>query len=508
MNVLISVFHKNGIDEVAAALHKAGWIIYSTGGTYKFLQGKNIPAIEIASLTQFPEILDGRVKTLHPKVFGPILAKHTPEHLEQLDSLSIKPFSMVIVNFYPFESSLISEHSSDHSFMTEQIDIGGPSMVRAAAKNHQHVTVITDPEDYRLISTFLQNETQLPDLDTRKKLAFKAFSYTAYYDHLIASYFQSIVHESFPHHKSFSGKKITDLRYGENPHQSAALYKSTPASPLDKMKIIQGKALSYNNMLDLTTVYDLTNSFQNESHFAVIIKHQNPCGAALAEDQTKSFKNALAGDPLSAFGGIVGFNTEVTGETAREMSKTFFEVIVAPSYSAEALDIMKSKKNLRLIQWSATKPIEQEFRQLPGGFLLQESDNKSDTPHEWLYAHGQTLSDSETRSILFGLKLIKYVKSNAIILVKDSNLIGVGAGQMSRIDSVHIAIKKAGERVGGSILISDAFFPFVDSIEFAHEAGIETIVEPGGSMRDDEVIKRAKELNVRLILSGVRHFRH
>jgi phosphoribosylaminoimidazolecarboxamide formyltransferase/IMP cyclohydrolase len=508
MNALISVYHKNGIEQIAAELHQAGWTLYSTGGTYKFLRENNIPAIEIAALTQFPEILDGRVKTLHPKVFGPILAKQTPEHLEQLDIIGLQPFSLVIVNFYPFEAAMASERNTDHAYMTEQIDIGGPSMVRAAAKNHQHVTVITDPADYNLIASFLKNDDQSPSLATRQQLAFKAFSYTAYYDHLIASYFQNMVDEPYPLYKTFSGKKQMEMRYGENPHQAAALYFTSPLSPLDMMKVLNGKALSYNNMLDLTAVYDITNSFRVDDHFAVIIKHQNPCGAAQSHDQTQAFCSALAGDPESAYGGIVGFNKPVSEQTAKELSKVFFEVIVAPAFTADALRILKKKKNLRLIEWPPTDPVKQELRQLPGGFLLQDSDLLRDRDEDWEYANGTALTDPEKKTALFGLRLIKYVKSNAIILVRDCTLISVGAGQMSRVDSVEIALRKAAERTAGSILVSDAFFPFADSINLAHAAGIDTILEPGGSIRDEEVIQRARELGVRLILSGVRHFRH
>jgi len=508
MNALISVFHKEGIDEVARLLHHFGWSVYSTGGTFHFLQSHGIPAIEISSITSFPEILDGRVKTLHPKVFAPILAKHNSEHLAQLSSIDSQPFSLIIVNFYPFENALESEQIHDHEFMTEQIDIGGPAMVRAAAKNHKYITVITDPDDYPLIEKFLNQPEQKPDLDLRRHLAYKAFSYTSYYDHLISTYFKQLLDEQMPLFCSFSGRKKADLRYGENPQQSASLYFSSPLSPLNKMTVLWGKPLSFNNMLDLSTVYEITNAFHDEEPFSVIVKHQNPCGAAQAITLLESFLNALAGDPISAFGGIVGFNTSVNLETAQELSKTFFEVIVAPEFAQDALDLLKKKKNLRLIQWPPSPPITQEFRQIPGGFLLQDSDRVPEEPEKWQYPVGATLEADLLKSALFGLKMIKFVKSNAIILVQNRCLTGVGAGQMSRIDSVRMAIEKAAEKTQQSMLISDAFFPFADSIDLAHQAGIKTVLEPGGSIRDEEVVKRAKELGILLILTGIRHFRH
>ncbi len=508
MNALISVYHKEGIETAALALHQAAWTIYSTGGTFQFLKSRGIPAVEISSLTGFPEILGGRVKTLHPKVFAPILAKHEPEHLAQLKSIDSHPFSLVIVNFYPFESALISEHSKDQAYMTEQIDIGGPAMVRAAAKNHRYVGVITDPDDYSLIERFIRPGNPEEDFELRLRLAFKAFSYTSYYDHLVSSYFNTILGEQMPLYFSFSGRKQTELRYGENPQQAASLYQSSPASPLRQLTVLWGKPLSFNNMLDLSTVYEITNAFHDQEPFAVIVKHQNPCGAAQAASQVSAFINALAADPVSAFGGIVGFNQELCLDTAIEINKTFFEVIVAPEFSPEALQLLKKKKNLRLIKWPVSPPSKQEFRQVPGGFLLQDCDTISDLPDNWKYPSGTSLDEEQMKTALFGLKMIKFIKSNAILLTHDRSITGVGAGQMSRIDSVRMAIEKAGERCRQSMLISDAFFPFADSIELAHQAGIETVIEPGGSIRDDEVIKKAQELQIRLIITGIRHFRH
>lgn len=508
MNALISVYHKDGIDQIARILHQAGWTIYSTGGTFKHLIDLGIPAREVSSLTQYPEILDGRVKTLHPKVFGPILARHTPEHLTQLQRIESEPFSLVVVNFYPFETAMTSERAADHEFMTEQIDIGGPSMVRAAAKNHRHVTVITDPRDYGQIAELINETDEEKLLASRKELAFKAFSYTSYYDHLISSYFQNLLGLQMPLFCSFSGRKEMDLRYGENPQQKASLYHSSPLSPLKNMNVLWGKALSFNNMLDLSTVYEITNSFATDDAFAVIVKHQNPCGAALGDTLQEAFIKALSGDPVSAFGGIVGFNRTVDGPSASELSKSFFEVIVAPDFTAEALTLLKKKKNLRLISWPAAAPASHEFRQIPGGFLLQQCDLEQDKTEKWVSPTDSVLDEAQSQTVLFGLKLIKFVKSNAIILVHDRCLTGVGAGQMSRVDSVKMAIEKAAYRARQSILISDAFFPFADSIDLAHQAGIDTVIEPGGSVRDDEVIKRARELGVGLFLTGVRHFRH
>jgi len=504
---IISVFHKEGIESIARELAGNGWEILSSGGTAKYLQAHNIKVLEIAEITKFPEILDGRVKTLHPLVFGPILAKKTPQHLGQLQQLSISKVDLVIVNFYPFEEAL-QKKDKGLDFMVENIDIGGPSMVRAAAKNFQNTIVIVDRQDYRPIVEKLLENGDI-SLEERKSLAQKAFAYTSFYDSLIAGYLHEGI-ETTPAYLNIAGRKAMDLRYGENPHQRGSLYIHDQNSPLNQFEKIQGKELSFNNILDFSMVYEVLNWFPADAHpgFSIIVKHQNPCGAALGDSQKDAFKKAFSCDPKSAFGGIVGFNRPLDGETAEEMKDIFFEVIAAPGYTDEALQAFKKKKNLRIIKVPLGYREKSDIKTVPGGFVFQDRDNRLKPYEDFELKTSRPLTEREINDVRLGWKLIKFVKSNAIIIVKDGMLIGVGAGQMSRVDSVEIAIGKSRFPAAGSVLISDAFFPFADSVEIAAKHNITVMVEPGGSVRDNEVIEKAEECNISLLFTGMRHFRH
>ena len=505
---LISVFYKEGIDSLARKLTDNGWEILSTGGTSKFLKEKDIRVIEISEITQFPEILDGRVKTLHPLVFGPILAKKTPEHLEQLEKFSIPKIDLVIVNFYPFEDAL-QKQEKGIDFMIENIDIGGPSMVRAAAKNFKDTVVIVDRNDYLPVVDKLIGEGNL-SFEERRALSAKAFSYTSFYDSLISEYMHNQNETaSNPDFMNPAGRKYQDLRYGENPHQRGALYIRDQESPLNRFEKLQGKELSFNNILDFSMVYEVLNQFNGaQEDFSVIVKHQNPCGAAVGSSQKEAFTKAFSCDPKSAYGGIVGFNKPLDKETTEEMKKIFFEVIVAPDYSPEALELLKKRKDLRIIKIPLGYIERMDIKTVPGGFVYQERDNGAKTFEEFELKSSRKPTESEIKDIRLGWKLIKFVKSNGIIIVKDGMLIGVGAGQMSRVDSVDISIRKSQFPVEGGVLLSDAFFPFSDSVEIAAQHKIPVLVEPGGSVRDDEVIAKAEELGLTLLFTGMRHFRH
>ena len=502
---LISVYHKENIETMAAALFKAGWEIVSTGGTAAFLKQRNIPVTEVSRITNFPEILDGRVKTLHPLVFGPVLAKKTPDHLRQLEELHSAKIDLVIINFYPFEEAL-EKGSADLDAMLEKIDIGGPSLVRAAAKNFRDTIVLIDEKDYGPIIAAVETDSDIT-LEARKQLAQKAFAYTSFYDSLIAAFLFS-GQTGDPDFLTIGGRRTQSLRYGENPHQSAFMAVSDRRSPFHAIDQLQGKALSFNNILDLAMIYELLNEFQGKRHFAAVVKHQNPCGAALATSQLPAFQNAFAGDPKSAFGGIVGFNHRLEAETASALAEIFFEVIIAPDFSEEAQKILSKKKNLRLIRMPAGYVERTDFKTIPGGFVCQSRDNQGFDSESFELKSGKPPSKKEKADVEFGWKIIKFVKSNGIILVKNLQLIGVGAGQASRIDSVELAIRKCQSSPSGSVLLSDAFFPFPDSVERAAQHNISILVEPGGSIKDPTVIQAAQKLGVTLLFTGVRHFRH
>ncbi len=499
-NALISVSDKRGVESLAKGLEAAGYNIYATGRTYEFLKANNIKVRKIEELTGFPEILGGRVKTLHPSIFGGILAKREEEHLNQLRSLNIETFDIVVVNLYPFEDARRKGLKEEE--LIEFIDIGGPSLIRAAAKNYRWVTVVVSPDDYLEVLEEIQQNGET-SLELRKKLALKAFALTAFYDTMIAGYLAKELRENFPEYLSIAGRKIMKLRYGENPHQKAAFY-IAPFSVWEEMEVLHGKSLSYNNIADLYSAWNLALEFQEP--FVAIIKHQSPCGAAVGADLKEAFEKALASDPQSAFGGIVALNRPVDPATAEAMSKIFLEVIVAPDYQEEALKILQKKKNLRLVRmpFESRTPVEAHF--LNGALLVQESDRITGEDFNFRWVTSKT--SNRLDEMRFGVKVVKALKSNAAVVIRNGMIVGGCGGQTSRVEAVRIACERAGERAKGAVLVSDGFFPFPDSIEIAASWGIEVVVQPGGSKRDSEVIQKAEELGLAMAFTGRRHFRH
>ena len=519
---LISVSDKTGLVDFAKVLVAQGVEIYSTGGTRNHLAENGIEAVEVASYTGFPEVMDGRVKTLHPKIFGGILARrNVAEDKESLQAHAILEFDLVVVNLYPFEST-IRKANVTFAEAIEQIDIGGPSLIRAAAKNHAFVTVATSPSQYESIAKELQSHHGISDA-LRLQLAAECFAETALYDSTIAEYLTKATVESHSPETIAMPKSITiplrlqsGLRYGENPHQGAALYRlpGNFGATLTDAKQLNGKELSYNNLLDLDNALSIVRCFAKPS--AVVIKHNNPCGGASAHKLSFACRKALAGDPQSAFGGVIGFNTLVDVETAEVLCQPglFIEAIVAPEFSAEAVALLQTKpkwrENVRLMETGSLgdQPVELIYRFISGGVLVQQSDNQPPTNLSWRTVTEVSVAEELWDDIAFGWEMVRHVKSNAIILARDAALVGVGAGQMSRVDSVEIAIEKSGGHSQGSILASDAFFPFADSIHRAAEAGIIAIIQPGGSRKDDEVIAACNEHRIPMIFTGMRHFKH
>lgn len=513
---LISVSDKTGLAEFAKGLDGRGVEIFSTGGTFKYLGEHGIAAREVAQYTGFPEVMDGRVKTLHPKIFGGILARRDrAEDLGSLAEHSIEPIDLVVVNLYPFESTVAKEGVS-FAEAIEQIDIGGPSLIRAASKNHAFVTVATSPLQYASILSEFQEHGGTSD-SLRLQLALECFQSTARYDLAISEYLSKQVGAGgvLPDRLSLDLTKVLDLRYGENPHQQAALY-SRPweGTSLVSAKQLHGKELSFNNLLDADSAYNIVRCFAKSS--AVVIKHNNPCGAASAHKLAFACRKALDGDPQSAFGGILGFNQRVDAETAEVLCQPglFIEAIIAPEFSLEAVEILSTKpkwrEGVRLIamgqEIESDRPLD--FRFVRGGVLVQQSDTLPPANLTWKTVTSVPVADELWDDIAFGWEMVRHVKSNAIVLARDAALVGVGAGQMSRVDSVEIAISKAGERSRGSILASDAFFPFPDSIHRAAQAGVVAIIQPGGSKKDDEVIAACNEHRIPMLFTGQRHFRH
>lgn len=515
-NALISVSDKLGLADFAAGLSRAGVTIYSTGGTRRHLEQSGIDVLDVAEYTGFPEMLDGRVKTLHPKVFGGILAMRTrADHMDAISEHEITPFDLVAVNLYPFAATA-SRVGVTREECVEQIDIGGPSLVRAAAKNHTDVAVATSPEQYGEILAQL-DQIGGTTLELREQLAAEAFDHTAVYDRAIADYLrgESLTGE-FPSSMHLSLRRKTQLRYGENPHQKAALYgdPNVRAANLVAARQISGKELSYNNLLDLDSALEIVRGFGGPA--VSVIKHNNPCGAATDTKLVNACSKALAGDPLSAFGSVLGLNRTVDGATAERLCEPglFIEAIVAPDFEAEAVGLLTSRPrwrdNVRLMQVGIldNPPPAIERRFISGGMLVQEADRLTSSPLQWRTVTETKVRDELWDDIAFAWEMVRHVKSNAIVLGKDTSLIGVGAGQMSRVDSVEIAIDKAGDRAQGSVLASDAFFPFPDSIQAAADAGVVAIVQPGGSRRDQEVIDACNKYELPLVMTGRRHFKH
>jgi phosphoribosylaminoimidazolecarboxamide formyltransferase/IMP cyclohydrolase len=507
---IISVYDKTGVVELAKGLESLNVELISTGGTAKMLRNAGIKVKDISEITGFPEILDGRVKTLHPVVHAGILAiRENEEHMKILKEQNIGLIDMVVVNLYPFEEVL--KKGAPHADIIENIDIGGPTMLRAAAKNYNDVAVIVDPLDYdKVLNEMRMNKNQLSD-ETRLHLAQKVFSRTASYDSIINSYFLKYLKKKGLHDRLIiSLQKVRDLRYGENPHQSAALYVNANENrrSLASVSPLQGKELSYNNIIDAEAARSLVFEFVEPA--VAIIKHTNPCGVAIGENILGAYIKALSVDPVSAFGGIIATNRQIDGASAEEMAKLFVEVIVAPEFSKEAIEIFGKKKNLRLIQLPPpSNEYEYCMKGIDGGMIIQSCDNTSSGEvRNAKIVTDRKPDEKEMRALDFAWKVAKHVKSNAIVFAKEDMALGIGAGQMSRIDSVKIAVMKAKHPLEGSVVASDAFFPFRDGIDEIAKAGATAVVQPGGSVRDDEVIKAANEHKMAMLFTGVRHFRH
>ncbi len=511
---LVSVTDKTGVAEFARALQdEFGVEIVSTGGTAKALAEAGVDVRPIDDLTGFPEMMDGRVKTLHPRVHGGLLARRdVPEHMAQAAEHEIGMIDMVVVNLYAFEKTVAREGVTLEEAI-ENIDIGGPSMLRSAAKNFDAVTVVTDPGCYASILAEMRETDGATRYDTRKALATEVFRLTSAYDSAIWMYLSDYRATPFPHEARFRLEKVQDLRYGENPHQQAAFYRFVDSKEhtLARAEQLQGKELSYNNILDTDAAWTAVREF-TDGPACVIVKHMNPCGTAVAEDITTAYVRAHEGDPVSAYGGVMAFNRPVPGELVRAIfdNGQFVEVMIAPSYEPEALELLATKANLRVLATGGVRPVggHYESRAVEGGMLVQTSDAVAEDPATFTVATDRAPSAEEMEQLLFAWKVAKSVKSNAILLAKDFQSVGVGAGQMSRVDSARIAVEKAGDRASGAVAASDAFMPFPDALEVCAAAGVTAVIQPGGSIRDDEVIARANALGVAMVFTGHRHFRH
>jgi len=510
---LISVYDKEGIVPFAQQMCRTGAELISSGGTFKHLMQAGVMVRPVEEITGHPEILDGRVKTLHPAIHAGILARRDDEsHMRVLSELGIGTIDCVVVNLYPFQK-VAADPKSDLETIVENIDIGGPSLLRAAAKNFRDVLVVCDPADYGRILEVLATE-QIP-MELRAELALKAFEHTAAYDVAISDWFASKVvkREGFPPVMLGAMRFKQALRYGENPHQPAALYERRPDLPsfIDSCTIHQGKELSYNNLLDVDGALNLLNEFAG-SVCCLVVKHTNPIGLALGNDAKDIFIRAREGDPLSAFGGIIAFNVEVDAPAAEEICAGFYEIVIAPSYTDDALKLFKKKKNWRIITTPFIKGryprLALEMKDLQLGVLVQGRDYSSLDPSGWKCVTERKPSADEIKGLALAWKVVKHVKSNAIVIANKSEVLGVGMGQPSRVDSVHIAARKAAERAKGACLASDAFFPFADNVEVAAAAGVTAIVQPGGSMKDQDSIDAANRLGIAMMFTGERHFRH
>jgi phosphoribosylaminoimidazolecarboxamide formyltransferase / IMP cyclohydrolase len=503
---LISVSDKTGIVDFARDLKQFNVEIISTGGTAKALRDAGIDVRDISDVTGFPEMMDGRVKTLHPRVHGGLLAlRDNPEHVAAMQQHGIEPIDMVVVNLYPFAAT-ISRDGVTREEAIEQIDIGGPAMIRSAAKNSSDVAVVVDPLQYPLLIEELRQHAGSLSIPTLQRLAIDAFRQTAQYDAMVGSYLASEARD-FPSQITTTLTKLSDLRYGENPHQRAALYQTQRGGGLANAAVLSGKEMSFNNYVDADAAWQLVCDFHDTA--CAIIKHTNPAGVGLAEMPADAYKKALATDPVSAFGGIVAFNRAVDLLAAQEVTKTFTEVVIAPKYDAAALELLQTKKNLRVIRMDSTERAnELEFRQISGGMLVQRKDVHELRKEDLKVVTERQPTDDEICALLFAWTVCKHTKSNAIVYARADQTVGVGAGQMSRVDSVKIGAMRAQLPVAGSVLASDAFFPFRDGIDEAARHGIAAVIQPGGSVRDDEVIAAANEHGLAMVFTGVRHFKH
>jgi phosphoribosylaminoimidazolecarboxamide formyltransferase / IMP cyclohydrolase len=513
---LISVSNKAGAVDFARALQRAGVAILSTGGTAKLLAEAGIPVTEVADYTGYPEMLDGRVKTLHPKIHAGILARRDDAlHMAALREAGAEPIDLVVVNLYPFGETIARPGCSLMDAI-ENIDVGGPTMVRAAAKNYAGVAVVTDPHDYQTILDELQENDRSLGLATRFRLARQAFAHTAAYDGAISNYLSAIdesgARTQFSTTLNLQLTKMQDLRYGENPHQHAALYRDAlpPAGVLVRYRQVQGKELSYNNIADADAAWECVKGFAAPA--CVIVKHANPCGVAEASGLEKAYMAAFATDPTSAFGGIIAFNGAVDSAVARAISKQFVEVLIAPAYDAGALEVLAAKQNIRVLEVPLHHGIAGlDFKRVGGGFLAQSPDARNVGAADIRVVTKRSPTAAEQADLLFAWRVAKYVKSNAIVFCGDRRTLGIGAGQMSRVDSTRIAVLKAGNAglsLSGAVVASDAFFPFRDGLDVLAESGAKAVIQPGGSVRDEEVIAAANEHGIAMLFTGVRHFRH
>lgn len=506
---LISVSNKEGIVDFARELSELGYDIISTGGTAQIIKDAGIKVSKVSEITGFPEILEGRVKTLHPRIHAGILAKDEDAHLKQIAELGIELIDLVVVNLYPFVET-ISKPGVTLDDAIENIDIGGPSMVRAAAKNYQRVAVVVNPHRYDEVRQQLKEQGEIK-LQTRQLLALEAFAHTAAYDMAISRYLSGIVYPGdFPKNLFLGGEKAQELRYGENPHQKAAFYRfeGDLSGTLAGAKQLQGKELSYNNLVDVQAAWSVVSEFEQPA--AAVIKHTNPCGTALGEDIHQAYTRAYGADSISAFGGIIGLNSTVDENTAKEIAKTFMEAVIAPSFSPEALEILSVKKNLRLLEIGHNIPNNKEYwiEPVSGGFLVQDLDEDNLDTSDLRVVSNKMPDQEMLEELLFAWKVVKHVKSNAIVITKDKLTLGVGAGQMNRVGAAKIALEQAGNQARGAVLASDAFFPFADTIELAARNGIKAVIQPGGSIRDEDTVTKANEYGIVMVLTGIRHFRH
>lgn len=506
---LISVSDKTDIVRLARGLSQQGVEIISTGGTKRTLAEAGIPVIGVSEVTGFPEILEGRVKTLHPRIHAGLLAiRDREEHRRQLEERKIEPIDLVVVNLYPFQATIAKPNVSFEEAI-ENIDIGGPSMVRAAAKNHRFTTVVVDPTDYPLIlEEWVRGGIAA---DTRKQLAAKAFRHTAAYDAVIAAYLSAEAGETWPEKWTVTYEKKQELRYGENPHQPAAFYQTpmVKTGSLATAEQLHGKALSYNNINDANAALEIVSEFHQPA--VVAVKHMNPCGVGIGETALSAYEKAYEADPVSIFGGIVALNRPLDEATAHAMKATFLEVIIAPDFTPAALTILQEKKNLRLLKVAVStfgEASSYHLQTVEGGLLVQKPDRKALDHRDCKVVTARAPSEQEWEQLLFAWRVVKHVKSNAIVLANDSRTIGIGAGQMNRVGAARIALEQAGEKAQNAVLASDAFFPMKDTVETAAAAGVRAIIQPGGSVRDNESIEEANRRDIAMVFTGIRHFKH
>ena len=504
---LLSVSDKTGLVDFAQGLIKANYQLISTGGTLNTLQDAGIDVLPVSAVTNFEEILDGRVKTLHPMIHGGLLARRElPEHEKQLEQFNITPIDLVAVNLYPFKETIAKPDITEQDAI-ENIDIGGPTMLRAAAKNFTSVTVVVDPTDYQQVLDNLDADS----LELRKQLAAKVFRHTAQYDALIAEYFIELTEETDPEALTLTFEKVDTLRYGENPHQSAAFYKEADVKggSIAHAKQLNGKELSYNNIQDANAALEIVMEFSQQPA-AVAVKHMNPCGVGIGDTIEQAFQKAYDADPISIFGGIIALNREVDLATAEKLKEIFLEIIIAPSFAQDALELLAKKPNLRLLETSV-EPDQFDSKKVVsvrGGLLVQNRDLGRVEADDLKLVTDKAPTAEQLEELLFAWKVVKHVKSNAIVVAKDNQTIGVGAGQMNRVGAAKIAFEQAGEKAEGAVLASDAFFPMPDTVENAAKAGIKAIIQPGGSKRDQESIDMCNKYGIVMVMTGMRHFKH